>query len=113
MIAGLSSFPNYILGDTFLRNYFVAFNYTAPYSLSLAPSAFSPAGKLVPYLGTVPPSPSPPSPTPNVAGLGPYVTYGLIGIAVIFGLFLIYTVLKSCGCIGKQRIPADAYQPVN
>ena len=109
MIQG-TSFSNYVLGDTFLRNYFVAFNYTAPYSLNLAPSAFSPAGQLVPYLGILPPSPSPPSPSPNnTPELGPYVTYGLIGIAVVFGLFLIYTVLKSCGCIGKQRIPADAY----
>jgi hypothetical protein len=62
MMVAASGFPLYILGDTFLRNYFVAFNYTAPYSLSLAPSVYSPAGELVPYLGIVP---TPPTPSPS------------------------------------------------
>ena len=38
----LDSYGVVLLGDTFIRNYYTVFNYSAPYSVSFAQSAYLP-----------------------------------------------------------------------
>ena len=78
-----------LLGDTFIRNFYTVFNYSAPYSVSFAATTYSPTLAL----------PNTPAEETNI----PVWAIALIAVTV-FALFLIGALVaakkNNCCCFG-------------
>ncbi len=89
----------WVLGDTFIRNYYASFNYTA-FTVSLAPTAFPPT--IQPY---TPPSPN----TPTGLSTGGIIIISVVAVAIAVAISLItICILKKKGkCCFRQRTPSE------
>lgn len=102
MVSALAdSYGLVLLGDTFIRNFYTVFNYSAPYSVSLAKTAFPP---------TLLPSPAV---APTIESLTWWETTIIVIVSVIILSVLLVCKLKKkqicfC-CYGKEEVPNTIY----
>jgi len=93
-VLGVGALPDsygvILLGDTFIRNFYTVFNYSVPYSVSFASTAYSPTLAL--------------PTTPAEGTTIPVWAIALIAVTV-FALFLIGTLIaakkNNCCCFGS------------
>jgi len=83
----------WVLGDTFIRNYYASFNYTG-FTVALAPTAFPQV--IQPFVPTPTPTPTPSQTTTLSTTAIVFISAGSVLFAIMIGVLVTFIMKKCC-----------------